>query len=316
MTAAPIPRTLAMTFYGDLDVSVIDELPPGRKPITTVHREESQRLQVLKFVKEEIAKERQVYIVYPLIAESANLDLNNLLEGHEALLKIFPRPEYQVSMVHGKMKPAEKDFEMQRFIKGETQILMATTVIEVGVNVPNASLMIIENTERFGLSQLHQLRGRVGRGAEQSFCILMSGKKLSNDGKKRIKTMTSTNDGFKIAEADLKLRVTRDVMGTQQSGDLPLKLADLSRDGALVTLTRECAREIIEKDELLQNPDNQVVNQHLNQILKSRPNWGKSLDLFFVVTAIEPVQIFFLDDFSFQFKRWGQFTTVNRHFRT
>jgi ATP-dependent DNA helicase RecG len=275
MTATPIPRTLAMTFYGDLDVSTIDELPPGRKPITTVHRNESQRLKVFGFIRDEIAKGRQVYIVYPLIQESETLDLNNLLDGHAAISKSFPRPQYQVSMVHGKMKPAEKDFEMQRFIKGETQILVATTVIEVGVNVPNASLMIVENAERFGLSQLHQLRGRVGRGAEQSFCILMSSFKLSNDAKKRIQTMVRTNDGFEIAEADLKLRGPGDVMGTQQSGDLPLQLADLSRDAALVTLTRDCARKLLTEDPSLQRPENIAVKTKLDDILRSRPNWGK-----------------------------------------
>lgn len=275
MTATPIPRTLAMTFYGDLDVSVIDELPPGRKPITTVHRDESQRLRVFGFVRDEIAKGRQVYIVYPLIEESESLDLNNLMDGFEAVSRAFPKPEYQVSMVHGRMKPAEKDFEMQRFVKGETNILVATTVIEVGVNVPNASLMIIENAERFGLSQLHQLRGRVGRGAEQSYCVLMSSKKLSNDGKKRIGTMVRTNDGFEIAEADLELRGPGDVMGTQQSGELPLKMADLSRDGALVTLTREVARSILQSESGLESPEHAVVKRKLTQILKNRPNWGK-----------------------------------------
>ena len=275
MTATPIPRTLAMTFYGDLEVSTIDELPPGRKPVTTVHRSEANRLRVFQFVKEEIEKGRQVYIVYPLIEESSTLDLNNLLDGYEAIQKVFPRPQYQVSMVHGKMKPAEKDFEMQRFVKGETQILVATTVIEVGVNVPNASLMIIENSERFGLSQLHQLRGRVGRGAEQSYCILMSSVKLSNDAKKRISTMVKTNDGFVIAEEDLKLRGPGDVMGTQQSGDLNLKLADLSRDAQLVALTRKEARALIERDSLLQAPENTQVREKLNVILRSKPNWGK-----------------------------------------
>lgn len=230
MTATPIPRTLAMSLYGDLDISVIDELPPGRKPIQTNHYFEGKRLAVWHFLKTEIAKGRQVYIVYPLIDESETLDYKNLMEGYEAISRDFPLPEYSVSIVHGQMTPAEKDREMDRFIKGETNIMVATTVIEVGVNVPNASVMIIESAERFGLSQLHQLRGRVGRGAEQSYCILMTGDKLSNDSKIRMETMCRTNDGFEISEVDLKLRGPGDIMGTQQSGTLPLKIADIVKD--------------------------------------------------------------------------------------
>jgi len=230
MTATPIPRTLAMTLYGDLDVSVIDELPPGRKLVKTIHRTENHRMRVFGFMREEIAKGRQCYIVYPLIEESATLDLKNLMEGYEAVSREFPVPKYQLSIVHGRMKADEKDFEMQRFVKGETNIMVATTVIEVGVNVPNASIMIIENTERFGLSQLHQLRGRVGRGAEQSFCILMSSFKLTSDARERINTMTSTNNGFEISEADLKLRGPGNIQGTQQSGILNFRIADLARD--------------------------------------------------------------------------------------
>jgi ATP-dependent DNA helicase RecG len=275
MTATPIPRTLAMTFYGDLDVSVIDELPPGRKPITTVHRMENSRLQVFGFIKEEIQKGRQIYIVYPLINESETLDFNNLMDGYEAISRAFPLPQYRVSMVHGKLKPDEKDFEMQRFVKGETQIMVATTVIEVGVNVPNASVMIIESAERFGLSQLHQLRGRVGRGAEQSYCILMTGNKLSHETRKRLDTMVRTNDGFEIAEVDLQLRGPGDLLGTQQSGALNLKIADLAKDQQLVVRAREEARAILEKDANLELPENAVVRSVLTTILKKKPNWGK-----------------------------------------
>lgn len=275
MTATPIPRTLAMTFYGDLDVSVIDELPPGRKPITTVHRYESNRLRVFGFLKEEIAKGRQVYIVYPLINESETLDFNNLMDGYEAISRAFPLPDYRVSIVHGKMKPDDKDFEMQRFAKGETHIMVATTVIEVGVNVPNASVMVIESAERFGLSQLHQLRGRVGRGAEQSYCILMTGVKLSKDTQKRIQTMVRSNDGFEIAEVDLQLRGPGDLMGTQQSGLLNLRIADLSKDSQLVARAREEARSILEKDANLEQAEHAMVREVLTGILQSKPNWGK-----------------------------------------
>jgi ATP-dependent DNA helicase RecG len=275
MTATPIPRTLAMTFYGDLDVSIIDELPPGRKPIQTIHRRENHRPKLLQFIKEQISIGRQIYIVYPLIQESEKLDFKNLQEGYELIIEAFPAPQYQVSMVHGKLKPAEKEAEMQRFVKAETQIMVATTVIEVGVNVPNASVMVIESAERFGLSQLHQLRGRVGRGAEKSFCILMTGDKLSKESMKRMDTMVMTNDGFQISEVDLQLRGPGDLMGTQQSGVLDLKLADLSRDGQIVSLAREKAREILEKDPDLLLDENLPLNQRMRQVLKSRPNWGR-----------------------------------------
>jgi ATP-dependent DNA helicase RecG len=275
MTATPIPRTLAMTFYGDLDVSVIDELPPGRKPISTVHRYESYRLRVFGFLREEINKGRQIYIVYPLIHESEKLDFNNLMEGFESITRAFPLPEFKVSIVHGKMKPEDKDFEMQRFIKGDTQIMVATTVIEVGVNVPNASVMIIESAERFGLSQLHQLRGRVGRGAEQSFCILMTGDKIAKDTMKRIETMVRTNDGFEIAEVDLQLRGPGDLMGTQQSGILNLKIADLARDGQLVVLSRDEAKRLLESDPRLEKPENGMLRQIMEHVFRSKPDWGK-----------------------------------------
>jgi len=275
MTATPIPRTLAMTFYGDLDVSVIDELPPGRKPITTMHFFESSRLKVFALMKNEIALGRQVYIVYPLIKESETLDYRNLHEGYETISRSFPRPDYQISIVHGQMKPEDKAYEMDQFAKGNTNIMVATTVIEVGVNVPNASVMIIESSERFGLSQLHQLRGRVGRGAEKSYCILMTGDKLSNEGKKRLKTMVSTNDGFKIAEVDLEIRGPGDIMGTQQSGELNLKLADLAKDGQLITLARNIAKDILGEDPLLENEKNKLLREELKRTLKSKPNWSK-----------------------------------------
>lgn len=253
MTATPIPRTLAMTLYGDLDVSVIDELPAGRKPIETVHLSESQRLRMFGLMKQEIAKGRQIYMVYPLIQESAKLDLKNLMYGVEVMSIEFPLPQYKISIVHGQLKPAEKEFEMQRFIRGETQIMVATTVIEVGVNVPNASVMVIENAERFGLSQLHQLRGRVGRGAEQSYCVLMSGQKLSREGKIRLETMVRTNDGFEIAEIDLQLRGPGNIEGKQQSGVLDLKLADLSTDQQMLSEARQSVIEIFENDPHLEN---------------------------------------------------------------
>lgn len=275
MTATPIPRTLAMTFYGDLDVSVIDELPPGRKPITTSHRYDESRLRLFGFMKEEIKKGRQIYIVYPLIMESETLDFNNLMDGFEAISRTFPMPEYQVSMVHGKLKPEDKEFEMNRFIKGETQIMVATTVIEVGVNVPNASVMVIESAERFGLSQLHQLRGRVGRGAEQSFCILMTGDKISEDSKKRMETMVRTNDGFEIAEVDLQLRGPGDLLGTQQSGLLDLKISNLSKDAQIVSMAREVAKEVLTKDPTIELPENKGIRSRLSDLLRSRPNWGR-----------------------------------------
>lgn len=248
MTATPIPRTLAMSVHGDLDVSVIDELPPGRKPIQTVYKSERRRLEVIGFLKKEIAKGRQVYIVYPLIEESAKLDYKNLMEGFDHVQQMFPRPDYEVAIVHGRMKPEEKEMEMNRFASGICQILVATTVIEVGVNVPNASVMLIESAERFGLSQLHQLRGRVGRGAEQSFCILMSGEKLSKEAKARIDTMVRTQDGFEIAEEDLRLRGPGDLLGTQQSGQLALKLGSLIYDGPIVQLAREKAIALLQHD--------------------------------------------------------------------
>jgi ATP-dependent DNA helicase RecG len=275
MTATPIPRTLAMTFYGDLDVSVIDELPPGRKPIQTIHYYEQSRLKVFGFIKNEIALGRQVYIVYPLISESETLDYQNLMDGYEAITRNFPRPQYQVSMVHGQMKPDAKEYEMQLFVEGKTHIMVATTVIEVGVNVPNASVMIIESAERFGLSQLHQLRGRVGRGAEKSYCILMTGEKVSKEGKKRLETMVSTNDGFKISEVDLEIRGPGDIMGTQQSGLLNLKLADLARDGQIVGIAREAARNVLSDDPNFEKAEHTYLRAELKRLLKSKPNWGK-----------------------------------------
>lgn len=275
MTATPIPRTLAMTFYGDLDVSVIDELPPGRKPITTQHKFEKDRLVVFGFIRNEIAKGRQIYIVYPLIQESEKLDYANLMDGYESICRSFPLPDYRVSIVHGKMKPEDKDYEMRLFAEGKTQIMVATTVIEVGVNVPNASVMIIESAERFGLSQLHQLRGRVGRGAEQSYCILMSGSKLSNDTKKRLSTMVRTNDGFEISEVDLELRGPGDLMGTQQSGNLDLRIADLAKDGPLVALARDKAREILQVDPRLERSEHLLLKKEAIKRLKDKPNWSE-----------------------------------------
>ncbi|MDE6694625.1 MAG: ATP-dependent DNA helicase RecG, partial [Bacteroidales bacterium] len=265
MTATPIPRTLGMTLYGDLDVSVIDELPPNRKPIKTVHLTDHNRLQLFSFMKDEIAKGRQVYVVYPLIQESENLDLKDLMDGYESISRAFPIPDYQLSIVHGKMRPEDKEFEMNRFKKGETQIMVSTTVIEVGVDVPNASVMVIENSERFGLAQLHQLRGRVGRGAEQSHCILMTADKLSNDARERIDTMVRTNDGFKIAEADLRLRGPGDLQGTRQSGLLSLKIADIVEDENIVKAARYTAIEILEKDPDLHLPENRGLSEELQK---------------------------------------------------
>jgi ATP-dependent DNA helicase RecG len=273
MTATPIPRTLAMTLYGDLDVSIIDELPAGRKPIDTKHFYEGQRLRMFGFMKTEVAKGRQVYVVYPLIKESEKLDLLHLEAGIEQMRYQFPLPEYQISIVHGKMPNADKQFEMQRFIEGKTQIMVATTVIEVGVNVPNASVMIIENAERFGLSQLHQLRGRVGRGAEQSYCILMSGNKLSKEGRKRLETMVMTNNGFEISEIDLELRGPGDLSGTMQSGVLDLKLADLVKDQQILTEARNTVIEIFQQDPLLSLPENSLLKRFVDK--KSR---GIALD--------------------------------------
>ena len=275
MTATPIPRTLAMTVYGNLDVSVINELPPGRKPVKTLHYWESKRLRVYGFMRQQIKQGRQIYVVFPLISESEKLDLRNLMEGFETIVKEFPPPEYQVSVVHGKLKSKEKDFEMKRFVDGVTDIMVSTTVIEVGVDVPNASVMIIENAERFGLSQLHQLRGRVGRGADQSYCILMSGNKLSNEGRKRLEVMVNTNDGFKIAEADLQLRGPGDLQGTQQSGVLDLKIANLASDGELVAKTNKIAAHILNKDDLLSLPENKLLKEQLELIRKGSQNWGR-----------------------------------------
>ncbi|HMI06173.1 MAG TPA: ATP-dependent DNA helicase RecG [Flavobacterium sp.] len=274
MTATPIPRTLAMSLYGDLDISVIDELPPGRKPIQTVHRFDSNRLKVWKFIKDEIAKGRQIYIVYPLIQESEKMDFKDLMDGYESISRDFPLPQYAISIVHGKMKPADKDAEMERFSKGKTQIMVATTVIEVGVNIPNASVMIIESAERFGLSQLHQLRGRVGRGAEQSYCILMTGAKLSNDSKTRMETMVRTNDGFEIAEVDLKLRGPGDLMGTQQSGVLNLQIADIVRDRDILMLARNYALKILKDDAPLQKPEHAILRMVFMELSKKKNIWN------------------------------------------
>ncbi len=275
MTATPIPRTLAMTLYGDLDVSVIDELPPGRKEIATQHRTENHRLRVYGFMRDQIARGRQIYVVFPLIEESEKLDLKNLMDGFESLSQEFPMPDYQISIVHGRMKAADKDFEMQRFIRNETQIMVATTVIEVGVNVPNASVMVIENTERFGLSQLHQLRGRVGRGAEQSYCILMSSFKLSTESRERINTMVSTTDGFKIAEADLRLRGPGSIEGTQQSGLLNMHIADLARDGRILQAAREDATEILDKDPSFLLPENDALRLFIEKQGKGMKVWSR-----------------------------------------
>lgn len=273
MTATPIPRTLAMTLYGDLDVSVIDELPAGRKPIQTVHRYDKDRLKVFGFINQEIQKGRQVYIVYPLIEESETMDLKNLMDGFESISRAFP--QYPISIVYGTMKSDAKDFEMQRFVKGETKIMVATTVIEVGVNVPNASVMIVENAERFGLSQLHQLRGRVGRGAEQSYCVLMSKLELSKDSRVRLDTMVRTNDGFEIADVDLRLRGPGDLMGTQQSGITDLLIADLSRDAQILTLARDAAQQVLANDPELNQPQNAPILRQVRQQKKHAVNWSR-----------------------------------------
>ncbi|HEY5918037.1 MAG TPA: ATP-dependent DNA helicase RecG [Chryseolinea sp.] len=273
MTATPIPRTLAMTLYGDLDISTIDELPAGRKPIKTIHRFDSHRLQVNQFLRDQIIAGRQVYIVYPLIDESEKLDLKHLMDGYESISRAFP--EYAISILHGKMKPEAKDYEMKRFVKGETKVMVATTVIEVGVDVPNASVMVIENAERFGLSQLHQLRGRVGRGAEQSYCLLMTDYKLGADSKVRIKTMVDTNNGFEIAETDLSLRGPGDLMGTQQSGVLDLLIADLGKDGKLLQHARTVASQVLEQDPELTKPENLVIKAQIESMRKSTVNWSR-----------------------------------------
>jgi len=273
MTATPIPRTLAMTLYGDLDVSVIDELPPGRKPIQTVHRYDNKKAQLYDFLRKEIGQGRQVYVVYPLIEGSEKLDYKNLEEGFETFKEVFP--EYKVCMVHGKMKAADKEAEMQKFISGEAQILMATTVIEVGVNVPNASVMVIESAERFGLSQLHQLRGRVGRGAEQSYCVLVSSYKLSNETRKRLEIMVSSNSGFEIAEADLRLRGHGDLEGTRQSGEgIDLKIANLAADGQILQYARDIAQEVLNEDPDLLSEPNRILNERLKTLFAKKVNWG------------------------------------------
>ena len=274
MTATPIPRTLAMSLYGDLDISVIDELPPGRKPIQTVHRFDSNRLKVWKFLKDEIAKGRQVYVVYPLINESSTQDYKDLMDGYESISRDFPLPQYSISIVHGQMKPAEKEAEMQRFVAGKTNIMVATTVIEVGVNVPNASVMVIESAERFGLSQLHQLRGRVGRGANQSYCILMTGFKLSNDSKTRLETMCKTNDGFEIAEVDLKLRGPGDILGTQQSGILNLQIADLVKDRDILMVAREYAIKLLKEDASMEKPEHQNLRNVFIEMSAKKNIWN------------------------------------------
>ena len=274
MTATPIPRTLAMSLYGDLDISVIDELPPGRKPIQTIHRTDSNRLIVWKFVKDQIALGRQIYIVYPLIQESETLDYKDLMDGYESISRDFPLPKYSASILHGKMKPEEKEAEMKRFAAGKTNIMVATTVIEVGVNVPNASVMIIESAERFGLSQLHQLRGRVGRGASQSYCILMTGYKLSADSKTRIETMVQTNDGFEIAEVDLKLRGPGDLMGTQQSGILNLKIADIVKDKNILAIARQMALNILNQDPKLELEKNKIIRKIYLELSKTKNIWN------------------------------------------
>ncbi|NBA86416.1 ATP-dependent DNA helicase RecG [Emticicia sp. CRIBPO] len=273
MTATPIPRTLAMTLYGDLDISEIDEMPPGRKPIKTVHRYDANRLQVFQFMRDEIAKGRQIYVVYPLIEESEKLDLKNLFDGYESIERAFPNSA--ISIVHGKMKPKDKDFEMARFKKGETDIMVATTVIEVGVDVPNASVMVIENAERFGLAQLHQLRGRVGRGADQSYCILITTYKLSKDTRKRIETMVMTENGFEISQVDLELRGPGDMAGTQQSGLVDLRLANLAKDGEILKIARETAIEILSQDPNLDFEDNLPIKRHIDKIKNKEMSWSR-----------------------------------------
>ncbi|HMU14745.1 MAG TPA: helicase-related protein, partial [Flavobacteriales bacterium] len=283
MTATPIPRTLAMTLYGDLDVSIIDELPPGRKPVRTVHRYDSSRSAVFGFMEQELRKGRQVYVVYPLIEESVKgdpatnpaKDLKDLTDGYESLSRRFPLPKYAIGMVHGRMEPADKDFEMARFKKGETDILVSTTVIEVGVDVPNASVMVIESAERFGLSQLHQLRGRVGRGADQSYCILMTGDKLGNDARTRIGTMVRTNDGFAISEVDLRLRGPGDLMGTQQSGIPELHIADLVQDAAIMQTARAMAQRVLDEDPDLHSPQHARLATAFAERTKGQPLWGR-----------------------------------------
>lgn len=274
MTATPIPRTLAMSIYGDLDSSVIDEMPPGRKPVKTEHWFDKNRLKMIQFLKQEIAKGRQAYIVYPLIQESSKMDYKDLMDGYESISRDFPQPHYQISIVHGQMKSEDKEFEMQRFVRGETQIMVATTVIEVGVNVPNASVMVIESAERFGLSQLHQLRGRVGRGADQSYCILMSSYKLSDEAKTRMSTMVNSQDGFQIAEVDLKLRGPGDLLGTQQSGVLQLKIADLVKDNSILRRARSEAFDLLKEDPNLEKPEHQLTKKQYQLLYSDKSLWG------------------------------------------
>ncbi len=273
MTATPIPRTLAMTLYGDLESSIIDELPPGRKPITTAQRTDKNRLAVNQFMKSEIEKGRQVYVVYPLIEESSSMDYKDLMDGFESISRDFPKPKYQVSIVHGRMKSEDKALEMERFSNGKTQIMVATTVIEVGVNIPNASVMVIESAERFGLSQLHQLRGRIGRGADKSYCILMTGNKLSNEAKTRIQAMVRTQDGFELAEVDLKLRGPGDLMGTQQSGILQMRIASLSRDAQVILQVRNVAIDLLEDDPTLAKVENKSISDTLQMLQSGRGIW-------------------------------------------
>ena len=273
MTATPIPRTLAMSVYGDLDISIIDELPPGRKLIKTVHRTDRNRLEVFKFIRNEISKGRQIYIVYPLIEESKTMDYKDLMDGYESVIREFPIKNYQISILHGRMKPNDKAIEMERFKNRETQIMISTTVIEVGVNIPNATVMIIESSERFGLSQLHQLRGRVGRGSENSYCVLMSKDKISNEAKTRIRTMTSTNDGFKISEVDMKLRGPGNLLGTQQSGLLNFKIADIIKDKDILEFSRQDAKELISIDPELKNTENRVIKEEYNLLNKNSSFW-------------------------------------------
>jgi ATP-dependent DNA helicase RecG len=275
MSATPIPRTLAMTLYGDLEVSIIDELPPGRKPIETRHLFDSKRAEIFGFMRKQIALGRQVYVVYPLIQESEKLDYKDLMDGFDSISRAFPLPDFKVSIVHGQMKAEDKDYEMKRFVKGETQIMVATTVIEVGVNVPNASVMVIESAERFGLSQLHQLRGRVGRGADQSYCLLVTSFKLTSDAKLRMETMVRTNDGFEVAETDLRLRGPGDLMGTQQSGILNLTIADLAKDTQILQLARLCASELLQRDPNLSLPEHIATRSYYKQLMKEKPDWSK-----------------------------------------
>jgi ATP-dependent DNA helicase RecG len=274
MTATPIPRTLAMTAYGDLDYSVMDELPPGRQPIITVHRYDTYRTTIMDFIKSEIEKGRQAYIIFPLIQESAKVDYENLMQGYENVKAFFPEPRYWISMVHGRQTADVKENNMQRFVKGDTQIMVSTTVIEVGVNVPNASVMVIENAEKFGLSQLHQLRGRVGRGAEKSYCILLTTVKLSNDAKERLKTMVATNNGFEIAEKDLELRGPGDIEGTRQSGALNLRIADIIKDKSILEKAKVNAEELIQHDPELESAENTALKQYL-MTLQGKTLWSK-----------------------------------------